>query len=186
MIGAMLASVAADAATAFDLAQWASMLARTERSVVAFEETRHFRVMSTPIKRSGTLSYARPDRLEMQVVRPFPETVEVTGNRIRVESADSRREWDLASQPSALAWIEAIRASLAGDAATLTRLFRTDLRGTEAEWTLRLEPLDARVAASLVRVELRGRRAQLSRIEISDRQGDRIVIVLTPLAGNAK
>jgi len=104
-----------------------------------------------------------------------------SGSRIRIESPDGRREWSLAAQPVALAWIEAIRASLAGDVATLARLFRITLTGTSASWRLHLEPLDARVATTLAHVEVRGREAQLSTIEIVDRQGDRVVIKLEPV-----
>jgi len=101
-----------------------------------------------------------------------------------VESADGRREWDLAGQPVALAWIEGIRASLAGDTESLTRRFRSGLSGTADAWAMRLEPIDARVAAALARVDVRGRRAQILSIEILDAQGDRIAIALTPSGGS--
>ena len=168
------------AATAFDLTELMASLARVDRSVVGFEETRHFAVLASPIVRRGTLQYVRPDRLEMNVVTPFPETTQILGSRIRVESADSRREWDLAGQPVALAWIEAVRASLAGDAVSLSRQFRILLTGTAAAWEMRLEPLDERVAAALKRVDVRGRAAQIVTVEILDAQGDRIVIALRP------
>src|SRR5262249_46700578 len=52
----------------FDLAQLMAILAQVDQSVVAFEETRHFALLTTPVVRHGTLHYARPDRLEMHVV----------------------------------------------------------------------------------------------------------------------
>ncbi|SRR6266508_1326824 len=176
-----VATTAAGATSSLDIADLMAKLSAVDVSVVTFEETRHFAVMSAPVVRRGTLRYERPDRLEMQVVTPFPETVEIAGSRIRIESPDGRREWSLAAQPVALAWIEAIRASLAGDVATLARLFRITLTGTSASWRLHLEPLDARVATTLAHVEVRGREAQLSTIEIVDRQGDRVVIKLEPV-----
>jgi len=173
-----LAATFAAAATPFDVPQLMATLAAVERSTVAFEETRHFAVLKVPIVRRGTLKYVRPDRLEMDVVTPFPETTEIVGTRVRIETPDGRREWDLAGQPVALAWIEAIRASLAGDEATLTRLFRVSLTGSADAWQIRLEPVAPRVAAALNRIDVRGRQAQLSTIEIFDAHGDRIVIML--------
>jgi len=170
------------AAAEFDLPQLMAMLAQVERSTVAFEETRYLAILATPVVRRGTLQYVRPDRLEMHVFTPFPETMEVVGSRVRIESSEQRREWDLAGRPVALAWIEGIRASLAGDAATLTRLFGVALGGTSASWQLVLEPRDPRVAAALRRVEVRGRQAQLTAIEILDRQDDRIVITFKPVS----
>ena len=180
----MIAAVAVAAPPAFDLPQLMAMLARVDRSVVAFEETRHFAVLAAPVVRRGTLQYVRPDRLEMRVATPIPETVEIVGSRIRIASTDGRREWDLAGQPVALAWIEGIRASLAGDTESLTRRFRSGLSGTADAWAMRLEPIDARVAAALARVDVRGRRAQILSIEILDAQGDRIAIALTPSEGS--
>lgn len=174
------------ASAVLDLAQLMAALSRVERSTVAFEETRHFSVLAVPVVRRGTLSYVRPDQLIMQVVTPFPETIEVVGSQVLVQTPDSRREWNIAGQPVALAWIEAIRASLAGDEATLARLFRIALSGTFAAWEMQLVPADARVAAALRAVTVRGRDAQLLSIEIVDAQGDRIVIALKPAAKGAQ
>jgi outer membrane lipoprotein-sorting protein len=168
------------AAPGFDLAQLMAMLAQVGQSEVAFEETRHLALLSKPIVRRGTLHYVKPDRLEMRVVSPSQETIQIAGSSVRVESADGTREWDLTLQPVALAWIEGIRASLAGDTATLTRQFRVALKGSSAEWELRLEPRAASVAAALSRIDVRGRETQLTSIEILDAQGDRISIAIAP------
>ena len=180
VLACAFASAGTAAAPEFDLAQLMAVLAQVDQSVVAFEETRHLALLSKPIVRRGTLHYVRPDRLEMRVVSPIQETTEVVGNRVRVESPDGTREWDLTRQPVALAWIEGIRASLAGDAATLTRQFRVTLKGSPAEWALQLEPSAASVAAALSRIDVRGREARLTSIEVLDAQGDRISIVIAP------
>ena len=157
-----------------------NMLAQVDRSEAAFEETRHLALLTTPIVRRGTLLYIRPDRLAMRVVAPIQETIEIAGSRVRVESPDGTRQWDLARQPVALAWIEGIRASLAGDTASLTREFRVEVKGSPAAWELHLEPTAASVAAALSRVDIHGHEAQVTSIEILDRQGDRISIAIAP------
>lgn len=185
LIACLLLWTSAAAAAPVDLPQLMDLLARVDRSEVAFEEMRYLAVLQTPVVRRGTLRYARPDRLEMHVVSPFPEVMEVVGSRVRIESNGQAREWDLAGQPVALAWIEGIRAVLAGEIATVTQLFRVVPDGTPESWQLTLEPRDARVAATLHRVVVRGRQAQLTAIEILDRQGDRIVIALKPPSRSA-
>ncbi|MEP7181066.1 MAG: outer membrane lipoprotein carrier protein LolA, partial [Betaproteobacteria bacterium] len=80
LLGALLAwtvSAVAAAAPTFDLSELMASLARVDRSVVSFEETRHFAALASPIVRRGTLQYVRPDRLEMNVVTPFPETTQI-------------------------------------------------------------------------------------------------------------
>jgi hypothetical protein len=174
-----VSAAAAAAPSDFDVARLMAMLARVERSSVAFEETRHFAALSTPLIRRGTLRFERPDRLEMDVVSPFPETIRIVGLRMTVESPDGRREWDLSAQPGALAWVEAIRASLAGDSRALARWFDASLRGTEALWELDLRPRDERVG--MRQMTVRGREAQVVAIAIVDRRGDSVDIALKPL-----
>jgi outer membrane lipoprotein-sorting protein len=170
----------------FDLTELMAMLAKVERSSVAFEETRYLAVLAAPIVRRGTLNYVRPDHLEMHVVTPFPETVDVTGNRMRIQAPEQKtRELDLGSQPVALAWIEGIRASLAGDAAALRRLYRVTMTGTPTLWRMALEPVEPRVATALRRIDVTGRQTQIDTIEILDQQGDRVAIRLQPVARSA-
>ncbi len=181
-LAALLIGAPALAAQApFDVARLMSMLSQVDRSSVAFEETRHFAALDAPLIRRGTLRFERPDRLEMDVVTPFPETIRIAGSRVAVESPDDRREWDLSAQPGALAWIEAIRASLAGDAPALARSFDASLMGTEAQWELKLVPRDGHVGATLRQITLRGRETQVVAIEIVDRRGDRVILALKPL-----
>ena len=170
--------VIAASALAFDLQSLMSTLAKVQRSRVEFEETRHLSVLSTPLVRRGTLDYVRPDRLEMHVVAPFPEKTEIVGTRVRVTSSEAMREWDLAGQPAALAWVEAIRASLAGDAAALERIFHVELTGAEGDWRMTLTPRDARIGAALRRVVVTGRGAAITNVEIVDARGDRVTMAL--------
>jgi hypothetical protein len=165
-------------ALAFDLQSLMSTLAKVDRSRVEFEETRHLSVLAAPLVRRGTLDYVRPDRLEMHVIAPLPETIAIVGTRVRVTSSDAVREWDLAGRPAALAWVEAIRASLAGDAAALERTFSVELSGTDRDWRMTLTPRDARVGAALRRVVVTGRQASIANLEIVDAQGDRVTMSL--------
>jgi hypothetical protein len=175
----MIASISSSAVV-FALPELMEMLARVDRSSGVFEETRHLAVLDAPIVRRGTLQYTRPDKLEMRVVTPFPETIAITGDRIYVRSSEGDREWEVSAQPVVLAWIEAIRATLAGDGASLTRLFRIELTGDQNSWEMRLEPVDPRVSKALSWVYVRGKNAAITSVEVRDAQADRISIVIKP------
>jgi hypothetical protein len=116
----------------------------------------------------------------MRVVTPFPETIAITGDRIYVRSPEGDREWEVSAQPVVLAWIEAIRATLAGDGASLTRLFRIEVNGDQNSWEMRLEPVDPRVSKALSWVYVRGKNAAITSVEVRDAQADRISIVIKP------
>jgi hypothetical protein len=175
----MIASISSPAG-AFALPDLMAMLAKVDHSDGAFEETRHLAVLDAPIVRRGTLLYTRPDRLEMRVVTPSPETIAITGDRIYLRSREGNREWEVSAQPVVLAWIEAIRATLAGDGPSLTRLFRIEVNGDQNSWEMRLEPVDPRVSKALSWVYVRGKNAAITSVEVRDAQGDRISIAIKP------
>jgi len=165
---------------ALGLSDLMAMLSKVERSDGAFEETRHLKVLDAPIVRRGTLHYTRPDRLEMRVVTPVPETIAITGDHIYVRSREGNREWEISAQPVVLAWIEAIRATLAGDEPSLARLFRIEVNGDQNAWEMRLEPVDPRVSKALSWVHVRGKKSAITSIEVRDAQADRISIEIKP------
>lgn len=178
---AVVLVMAPQEAFAFDLHELTDMLRRVEASSVAFEETKHVSSLTTPLVRRGVLQYVRPDRLEMRVESPFYERVEIVGNDLTIETRRGKRAIDLASQPAAGVWVAAIRATLAGDAETLNRHFRSRVSGDKARWKLELTPRDRDFAALIKRIELDGAQTRVTAIEIEESGGDRSVMTLTPI-----
>jgi hypothetical protein len=171
-------------AQAFDMDELMALMERVETSSVAFEETKHVATLTAPIVRRGTLRYVRPDRLEMHVVSPFFERMDIVGNMLTIETKRGVRQVDLADQPGAAAWVAGIRATLAGDRLALARHFTLQLSGQAARWTLTLVPLDAALASVIQGITVDGAQAQLTRIEVDERGGDRTVLVVQPSLSN--
>ena len=171
------------AAGAFDMAELMALMARVETSRVAFEETKYVSVLTAPIVQRGTLGYVRPDRLEMVVDAPFFERVSITGNVMTIESKRGVRQVDLAGEPGPAAWVAGIRATLAGDQPTLARYYTFELRGQSARWTLALLPLDPALSGVIRRIAIDGEQAQVTRIEVEERTGDRTVLVVQAVTG---
>jgi Outer membrane lipoprotein carrier protein LolA-like len=167
-------------ASAFDLAELMGMMARIDASSAAFEETKEVAALTAPIVRRGTLRYVRPDRLEMRVETPYFERLDIVGNQLTIETRRGVRHVDLASEPGPAAWVASIRATLAGDRATLARHFAFRLSGEAARWTLTLLPLEPALSGVIERVTLDGAQAQLMRVEVDERMGDRTVLVMQP------
>jgi outer membrane lipoprotein-sorting protein len=171
-------------ARAFDIDELMAMMGRVETSSVAFEETKHVAALTAPIVRRGTLRYVRPDRLEMHVVSPYFERMDIVGNVLTIETKRGVRQVDLAAEPGAAAWVAGIRATLAGDRSALARYFTLQLSGQAACWTLRLLPLDPALASVIQGITVDGAQAQLTRIEVDERMGDRTVLVVQPSLSN--
>ena len=171
-------------ASAFDIAELMALMARVEHSRVAFEETKQVAALTAPIVRRGTLSYVRPDRLEMRVETPYFERMDIAGDVLTIENKRGARQIDLAGAPALAAWVAAIRATLAGDRPTLARHFAFELRGQAARWTLSLLPIDPALSDVIARIAIDGTQSQVLRIEVDERMGDSTVLVVQPGIGS--
>lgn len=171
-------------AMALSLEDLAQRFARVSKSRATFEETKYVAALTEPLVRRGTLAFDAPGRLEMRVERPFPERVEIDGDALTIETRRGTSRTSLASQPLLAAWIESLRATLAGDVTALSSRFHADLAGDDAHWVLALTPLDAGLRAVVRRIEIEGAGAQISRYEIAEERGDRTVVRVTR-AGDA-
>ena len=189
-LSAICAIVAIAAAEAFgsaafaqtlDPAELLAALARVARSTATFEETRTMAALTTPIVRRGTLRYVRPDQLEMVVRTPVPERIEINGDSVTFESRSGTKRVRLTQFPAAAAWVESVRATLAGDQQALHRYFRVRVTGRMAAWTLELIPFDNELADLVSRIAITGTEDQLTRIDIDERGGDRSVMVITAI-----
>jgi Outer membrane lipoprotein carrier protein LolA-like len=175
------AAPATNAAPAFnDLDEIMGLLAKRQHGRVEFIEQQFLAVLKHPIESSGELRYDAPDRLEKRTLKPRAETLVLAGGVLTVERAHSRRVMDLHSYPQVQPFVESIRATLAGDRAALERLFRLDLTGSVARWTLTLIPVESKVKQSVAQVRIDGARDQLLKVEIRQQDGDRSLMTLRP------
>ena len=157
-----------------------AMLARVERSSATFEETRTIAALTVPLVRHGSLHYVRPGRLEMTVDAPIRERILIDGDRLTIAGRNGTKEILLSDIPAAAAWVESVRATLSGDAVLLGRYFRVRATGELSQWTLELTPVEQDASAVVARMKISGAQAQLSRIEIDERGGDRSVMLIAP------
>lgn len=180
VLPAMLAwpAIAAD----FELTALMEMLALVPAAKDSFTETKHSAMLSTPLVLKGTLVYVRPDRLEKNVLAPYEERTVIGGNSVTMENRTLKqsRTFSLASSAPIAAFVESMRATLAGDRAALERHYNVQLEGRPEAWILTLIPREQKLASLVKRIQIAGVREHLNRIEVEEAAGDRSVMLISP------
>lgn len=149
-----------------------------------FVERKFDHLLNQPLQSSGTLSFAAPDRLQKQTLAPAPSRLTIDGDRLTVEPPDGRlRTLSLAEVPELGALVAGIRATLAGNIATLTRYYTPTLTGSAADWSLQLAPQDARLRALVAVIRIRGEGSTICSIETMEHDGDRTEMTIMPDPG---
>jgi outer membrane lipoprotein-sorting protein len=179
--GAAAPGAAVGAADALDEVMHA--LAQRRHGQVSFVEQQFLSMLKRPVESYGELIYDAPNHLEKRTIEPRPETLVVDGEVVTVQRGRRSHVLDLKAYPQILPFIESIRATLAGDRASLERLFRLQFTGSEVRWSLVLTPLEAQLAKTVAQIRIDGSRDELSRVEIRQSDGDRSLMTLRAHSG---
>ncbi len=159
-----------------DVPQLMELMAQVTSRQDTFTETKTVAMLTRPLVLTGTLSYARPDRVEKHVLTPYEEHVVVHGDQLTLANREGTKRVGVKSHPLIWSFVEAIRASLAGDVATLRRFYHVKLEGTQKQWILTLRPLDQQAAEYLTSIRLNGDGNRLTAVEIQEAGGDHSVM----------
>jgi outer membrane lipoprotein-sorting protein len=178
MLGLLGASAGA---FALDLPELMSRLARHTSGEARFTEQRFVRGLDTPLVSTGTLSFAAPAHFERRTLQPRPEAMVVDGNTVTLSRGGRSRTMSLDSAPEAVVAVEAVRATLTGNAATLQRYFHTVVSGDAQRWTLTLTPIDPHAAGPLRSVRIMGMGDDLRTVETTLSGGDSTVMTIDPV-----
>ncbi|SPA01834.1 conserved hypothetical protein, putative exported protein [Cupriavidus taiwanensis] len=177
------AAPAATAATAaFGVDQLMSTLAQRKSGRVLFTETKYLALLGKPVQSSGELRFTAPDHLEKRTLSPKAENLVLDGDMLTIERDGKRYTMPLQNYPEIAAFIESIRATLAGNRDALERYYKLGVEGRASRWTLTLTPADSRMAAAVSQVRIDGRQDALEQIEIRQADGDRSVMKIRPAA----
>jgi outer membrane lipoprotein-sorting protein len=153
-------------------------LAQTRSGRATFVELKYLSMTTKPIESSGELLFIAPDHLEKVTTRPKPERLVVDGDTLTIERNQRTYTFELARYPELAAFIESIRATLAGNRDALERLYKVVLVGRGDDWTMTLTPLDARTSKMILAVTLDGTRNELRTVAIQQADGDHSVMQL--------
>lgn len=168
-------------AASFDLDELMRNLAAHPGGKARFVETKYLAVLDQPLVARGEMTYTPPGRLEKRTLSPKKETLLLEGNRLSLQRDRQTLNIDLASQPQALAFIDSIRGTLAGNRQALEQNYSLHLSGQREKWTLTLLPRDTKIAELVLRVTVQGSFGQLSAIEYLQADGDRSEMRIEPI-----
>ncbi len=180
LLFAITALVAAGACFADDLDSLMSLLAQRKHGHVSFVEEHHLAVLDRPVESSGELLYDAPDRLEKRTLKPKPETLVLEHGVITARRGRHTYQLNLSDYPQIVPLIDSIRATLAGDRASLERIFKVQLDGSVDQWKLLLEPSDSTVARTVKQIRIEGTRDAIHSVEILQADGDRSLLTIGP------
>ena len=175
---ALLACAGAHAA--WDLAALMAILRAHPPGRAHFDETKTVSILDRPLESSGELVFTPPDRLEKHQMSPGDERVVADRDRLVVERAGRRPVIDFQEHPEVAVLIESIRGTLAGDRASLERLYALTLSGGERSWRLVLVPRDPALQSLVAKVAIEGSGASVQRVEIEQADGDRSLMQIRP------
>lgn len=176
-----------------DLQRLFAELGASRERHARFTERRFSALLKGPAESSGTLVFQSPDILEKRTVEPQRESVRIEGSNVTYEGATrggsvQKRTFSLADAPLLAALIESLRATLAGDLATLRRHYDVAWNPlqTPRSWQLTLTPRVRALRDAVSKVELRGAAGEVSAIEIVEANGDLTLMQITPMPAVAK
>ncbi|VWD48669.1 outer membrane lipoprotein carrier protein LolA [Burkholderia lata] len=176
---------AADTVPAWTLDRLMSTLAQHKSGRATFTETKYLSIATQPVESSGELVFVAPDHLEKHTLSPKPEHLVVDGDMLTVERNNRKYTLALARYPELGAFIDSIRATLAGNRFALEQVYQVALAGRGDDWTLTLTPLDSRMLKVVSTITLDGTRDVLRSVAIRQADGDRSVMRLQPVPANS-
>jgi len=166
---------------AYDINQLMTDLAGQKGGRARFVEKRHVAVLDKPLQSSGEMVYSPPDRLEKRTLLPKLETLVLDKDVLSMERDKRKLTINLHSRPEALAFVDSIRSTLAGNRKLLEHNYALRLEGESAQWVLTLIPSEPAIAALLQRITVTGSQSQVRHIEYLQVDGDRSEISIDPL-----
>lgn len=153
------------------------LLADAPAGRATFVEQKFIGMLDKPVESSGELSFTPPDQLEKRVLKPRPEALTLKGDELTLERGKRSMKMSLQEHPEIAAFVESIRATLAGDQRALERVWKVELDGVPARWALALTPLSPNTIVAKIHID--GVRNEIRQVAIEQSDGDRSVMTIT-------
>lgn len=159
------------------LDQIMAILHKVRHVEARYVERRTLYALRTPLETRGTLRFDAPDRLEKAMdpqANGSAERLTIKGSQLTIDRGRGAAPVVLMlnEHPDIGVLVESIRATLAGDADALRRMFDISLAGTVNGWQLVLQPHDAAQRAVLQWMRITGYAGRIAAIDTQDGGGD--------------
>lgn len=169
----------ASAQTQQDLKALMQELSEVKLRNDSFTERKTVALLSEPLEVSGTLYFEAPDHIEKHISTPEKSSYIVHGNALKIQlSGQPERSVVLYQYPGIQAFVESLRATLAGDLKTLKEFYQVQFQAKQGHWKLVLDPLTEEMEEFVRQVVISGEGKQITTIETVENNGDRSVMTL--------
>jgi outer membrane lipoprotein-sorting protein len=171
-------------ASGWNLDRLMSTLGQKKAGHASFVETKYLSIATEPVTSSGELVFTAPDHLEKRTDSPKPEDLVVDGDKLTIARNGHKYTLALTQYPELSAFIDSIRATLAGNRFALEQVYKVAVTGSGDDWTLTLTPLDSRMLKTISTITLTGTRDLLHTVAIQQADGDHSLMRLQNDAAN--
>jgi hypothetical protein len=169
---AAITGASAQTTSAWNLGTLMSALSGVRSASADFTETKTIALLKTPLQTSGTLRYVAPDYMRKTVITPTPEDFVLQAGVVTLTAQGQTHRFDLSQVPPLAGLVEGVRATLAGDEATLRRYYSVALSGGPQQWQLLLRPSDPALGHLVSWLSIRGSGARVTEIDTGGAHGD--------------
>lgn len=150
-----------------------------------FKEVRHSNFLIKPLDLNGTFVYKAPRTFIKETFKPYPETVTIDANGVKIEQEKGAQEGQSRTQfiaadahPLVQGLVESAEATMSGRRDLLEARYELEVTGTAEQWTARLVPKEKALQKKLESLQFDGREHLINRAEIREPDGDWTVIEL--------
>jgi outer membrane lipoprotein-sorting protein len=188
-IRACFASLAGVAAALFALPAWSAVddtldavmlsLAARNHGHAVFTERQFVSLLKSPVDLTGDLYFQAPDHLEKITRTPVPESLVIDKGTLTMIRGAMHHTVSLGAYPQVGAFIDSIRATLAGDRSSLENTYSVAFKASGGHWDLSLAPRDKKLGSIIREIHISGADATIERVETIRSDGDRSVMMIT-------
>ena len=151
-----------------------------------FIETRHSSFLIKPLELNGTFTFKAPQTFIKETYKPFPETVLVDSNGVRIDQDKLEYEGQERTQfiaadahPLVEGLVASAKATMSGEKALLEARYELGIEGTEENWEVTLVPKEKVLRDKVESILILGSEDLIQRVEIREADGDWSTIDLT-------
>jgi outer membrane lipoprotein-sorting protein len=182
------AQTAATNQASFGLQRLMAELAGVSSASAQFTERKTMQVLTAPMTATGTLTYSAPDRMQKTTLSPVAEQFVLDREEVSITGGPNNQteRYSLAKAPQIAGLVEGIRATLAGDLATLDKYYVVQLSGISSAWRLSLRPRSAGSAHFVSLISILGSRDRISEIDTESPNGDHSKMTISENVQDAK
>ena len=150
-----------------------------------FTEVRHSSFLKKPLNLNGTFVYEAPRTFIKETLKPYPETVTVDANGVKIEQEKGAQEGQSRTQfiaadahPLVQGLVDSAEATMSGKRELLEARYDLEISGTEETWSVTLVPKEVALRKKLDSLSFEGSGDLIKHAEINEADGDRSIIDL--------